>query len=225
MLIIIKANTDEFFVLFQAHIPIPVYTGNNLYIEGESCKKLTTTTHYVSPQQSTLRLPRPFKAKEPNESHENSDVNAKKVTPKLSPQRSKKSPEKSPEKIVLHKRDTKYDGTKMITEEIKYLISKEKRANTWQGCLCGTGDKCQVASAYHVQNTSLEVSLPEKFDKRQEESKKEGYTAKRLSKQTLKLAKMHRKAKKKIAYATLKYQRANDGPGLSIGPGHGVTQI
>ena len=199
---------------FQPYIPIPVYTGSNLLIEGEGYKK---SMQFTSPQHSTIKIQRNTKLRDTKESRDNEETGPKKLTMTFSsPRAAKMSQEKAACDI-----DDPTGSTKIIKDEIKNLILKDKKENTWQGCLCGSGEKCQVVSAYHVQNASLEVTTDEPGTRHTGD----GCSPRRLSKQTLKLARMHRKAKKKIAYATFKYKKAGDGPGLSISPGHGVTQI
>lgn len=174
-------------------------------------------------------MPRPSRLKDGKEARETVDVAANKATVQsTSPKALSKSADKQ---TVGNENETKNSlntNTTILKDEIKHFLKKQNREHSWAGCVCGTGGKCQVVSGYHVQNASLEVKTADEGNKRpntMEERTVDGDTRKILSKQTLKIARMHRKAKKKIAYATLKYKRADEGPGLSIGPGHGVTQI
>ena len=193
-----------------------MYTGSNLLVEGEGCRKpikyLTPTRHY------TIHTPRSSKTKDVKDNNESC---AKKVNVKfLSPKAARKLPEKADNG---HSNNTNsLSSTKILKKEMKHLLSKGKKVDSWKAYVCDTENNCNVVSAYHVQNASLEVS-----DDSNKNLKVDGEltTPKRLSSHTLKLARMHRKTKKKVAYATLKYHRTSDGMGLSIGPGNGVSQI
>ena len=124
--------------------------------------------------------------------------------------------------------------SEILKKEITQLILKDDKLSStaWKGCLCGLGSKCKAASAvsgYHITNASLDVSARNDSEVKKTvfKSKKQengAHVPKRLTKQTLKIARMHRKAKKKMVQATLRYQRS-PSIGLSIGPGTGVKPI
>ena len=208
-------------VSFQQYIPIPVYTGSNLIVEGEGCKKSVKVI--TSPQQSMTYALRPNKLKEAKESRDEDEPRAKKTTIKfLSPRLAKKLPEKRGESSADYSMSkNSIISTKIFKKEVTNSFSKWKKENPMKGSSSGREDKCTVVSAYHVQNASLDVDDCNIKHKTEDGS----IVSKALSQQTLKLARMKSKAKKKIGYATLKYHKASDGPGLSISPGHGVTQI
>ena len=187
-------------------------------MEGEGCRKPFKSN--TSPQHNTIHITRASKTKDWRERKNNIESCTKKVTVKfLSPRVVKKLPEKSISGPGESREPIR--STRLMKKEAKNLLSQGKKENAMKGCSCGTEDKCPVVSAYHVQNASLEATSDESNLKSEDDLT----IARGNSNQTLKLARVRRKTKKKIAYATLRYHRSNEGPGLSISPGHGVTQI
>ena len=191
--------------------------------------KYSTPIHY-----NTIHTPRSGTTKDVKDNSESNAKkanNAKKVVNEscakkvdvefLSPRVEKKLPEKAGSGQNDNRNSV--SSERMLKKEMKQLLAKGKKEISWKACVCETtGNKCNVVSAYHVKNASLDVSDDCYKGFRVEDERN---TPKKLSSRTLKLARMHRKTKKKTAYATLKYRRSSDGPGLSIEPGRGVSQM
>ena len=212
-------------------------------MEGEGCKK-APPQQFITLQHGINRMSR--KNKIPKESRENTEINDNQ-TIRNHPIKVSKTVQLSP-RTKVKTRDIKCDAaqeescdtkkpivySEALHKEITQLILKDDKLNStaWKGCLCGLGSKCQIVSAvsaYHITNASLNVTARNDSEVKKTvfKSKKQengAHVPSRLTKQTLKIARMHRKAKKKMVQATLRYQRS-PSIGLSIGPGTGVKPM
>lgn len=211
-------------------------------MEGEGCKK-ASPQQFITLQHSINRQNRKNKSKESRENTEITDNQ----TIKNHPIKVSKTVQLSP-RTNVKTRDIKCDAaqeescdtekpivcSEVLKKEITQLILKDDRLSStaWKGCLCGLGSKCKVVSAvsgYHIKNASLDVATRSESEVKKTvfKSKKQengAHVPNRLTKQTLKIARMHRKAKKKMVHATFKYQRS-PSVGLSIGPGNLVKPM
>eukprot|EP00794_Sanderia_malayensis_P006215 gene6215-6931_t len=220
-------GTGKFELVFkQQFIPNPVYTGSNLTVEGEGYRK--PTQYVAQSQQSPIKVNR--KQRETRQPLETS------ISLSYAQNDEEISRTDSWLKLRHHKSCDKscdFDATikpirtsGVLMKELSNMKMSEKKLDSWRGCICGEGKKCQVASAYHVSNPSLELPTTHKGHHTLRHSHR---YAKReddiCRKQALKISRMNKRGKNKIAYATLKYKSSSEGPGLSIGPGNGVKQM